>query len=201
MGLFGGSTSKSYSTTIQEDHRVIAEEAEILAGSGANVVVSYPQSVAVSPYAEVGDIVVQPYSPEVRQTVSELIETVQLVSTKTIPVLAETFGESIYEAFQFGERTAVIAAESSQRTAELAAEASQRAAELAAEAGEQAAEIAAEAGEWAAEKSAAASQQATEFLGEKLRETQLGQAAILPGIAKYLVLAAVIIVVAGKVWK
>jgi len=41
----------------------------------------------------------------------------------------------------------------------------------------------------------------TELLGEKLLETELGQAAILPGIAKYLVIAVIAIIVAGKVWK
>lgn len=146
MGLFGGSSSKSYSTTIMEDHRVIAEEAEILAGSGANVVVSYPQSVAVSPQAKVGDIVVQPYSPEVRQTVSELIESVNIVSEQTIPVLVETFGEAIARTSEAGMRV-------------------------------------------------------TDVLGEKLQETQLGQAAILPGMAKYLLIGVVVIVIAGKVWK
>ena len=146
MALFGGSSSKSYSTTIMQDQRVIAEEAEILAGAGANVVVAYPQSVAVSPQAKVGDIVVQPYSPEVRQTVSELIETVQLVSTKTIPVLSETFSGAIERTSEAGMR-------------------------------------------------------ATDILGEKLQETQLGQAAILPGVLKYILIAAVVIIVAGKVWK
>jgi len=146
MAIFGGSKSKSYSSTIMQDQRVIAEEAEIMAGAGADVVVSYPQSVAVGPEAEVGDIVVQPYSPEVRQTVSELIETVQLVSTETVPQLTETFGEAVERTSEAGMR-------------------------------------------------------ATDILGEKLRETQLGQAAILPGIAKYLVVAAVVIIIAGKVWK
>ena len=41
----------------------------------------------------------------------------------------------------------------------------------------------------------------TDILGEKLQETQLGQASILPGMAKYLLIAAVVIIVAGKVWK
>lgn len=172
MGLFGGSSSKSYSTTIQEDQRVIAEEAEILAGAGANVVVSYPQSVAVSPYAEVGDIVVQPYSPEVRQTVSELVETVQLVSKETIPTIVESFGEAM-------ARTAGMSIEALRQMSEVSVEASEAAGVRASEAG----------------------MRTTDILGEKLRETQLGQAAILPGIAKYLVLAGVVIIVAGKVWK
>jgi len=164
MGLFGGSSSKSYSTTIMEDHRVIAEEAEIMAGSGANVVVSYPQSVAVSPFAEVGDIVVQPYSPEVRQTVSELIETVQLVSHETIPILVETFGEAIEKQAEAGMR-------------------------------------ATEAGLVATQRATEAGMRVTELIGEKLQETQLGQASILPGMVKYLAIAAVVIIVAGKVWK
>lgn len=146
MGLFGGSSSKSYSTTIVEDHRVIAEEAEILAGAGSAVTISYPESVAIAPQANVGDIVIQPYSPGVQQTVSELIETVQLVSRETIPVLVATFGEAIALQSEAGIRV-------------------------------------------------------TELLGEKLQETQLGQAAILPGVAKYLLIAVAAILIAGKVWK
>lgn len=146
MGLFGGSSSKSYSTTIMEDHRVIAEEAEIMAGAGSAVTISYPESVAVAPQAVVGDIIIQPYSPGVQQTISELIETVQLVSRETIPVLVSTFGDAISLTSEAGMR-------------------------------------------------------ATDILGEKLQQTQLGQAAILPGMAKYLLIAVVAIVVGGKVWK
>lgn len=41
----------------------------------------------------------------------------------------------------------------------------------------------------------------TELIGEKLQETQLGQASILPGVAKYLLIAVVVIIIAGKVIK
>lgn len=124
MGLFGGSSSKSYSTTTMMDQRVIAEEAEILAGAGANVVVSLPQSVAISPQAKVGDIVIQPFSPEIKETVAQVVET-----------FAET------------------------------------------------------------------SKEVTEVLGEKLLTTQQGVASILPEMAKYVAIAVVVILVAGKVWK
>ncbi len=77
---------------------------------------------------------------------SELIETVQLVSRETIPVLVATFGEAIALQSEAGIRV-------------------------------------------------------TELLGEKLQETQLGQAAILPGVAKYLLIAVAAILIAGKVWK
>lgn len=50
-------------------------------------------------------------------------------------------------------------------------------------------------------KTAETSMRTTELIGEKLQETQLGQAAILPGIAKYLLIAVVAIIVAGKVLK
>lgn len=50
-------------------------------------------------------------------------------------------------------------------------------------------------------KTAETSMKVTEVLGEKLKETELGQAAILPGMAKYLLIAVVAIVVVGKVWK
>ncbi len=125
MGLFGGSSSKSYSTTLVQDQRVIAEEAEIMAGAGANVVVSMPQSIAISPQAQIsGDVILQPFSPEIRATVAQVVET-----------FAET------------------------------------------------------------------SKEVTEVLGQKLLVTQQGVASILPEMAKYIAIAVVAIVVAGKVWK
>lgn len=89
MALFGGSSSKSYSTTIQQDQRVIAEEAEILAGAGANVVVSLPQSVAVGPQAVVRDIIVQPFGPEVQQTIAKVVGTFAETSQEVTEVLGE----------------------------------------------------------------------------------------------------------------
>ena len=122
MGLFGGSSSKSYSTTIQEDNRVIAEEAEVMAG--ADAVVTMPGSVLVGTNANVGDILVQEYTPEVQRTVAQVID---------------TFSET--------------------------------------------------------------SKEVTEVLGEKLLTTQQGVASILPEMAKYIMVAVVVIVVARKVWK
>lgn len=89
MGLFGGSTSKSYSTTMQQDQRVIAEEAEIMVGSGANVAVSYPGSVIVERQAEVGDIVIQEYTPEVQKTVQKVVETFAETSQEVTEALGE----------------------------------------------------------------------------------------------------------------
>jgi len=90
MGLFGGSSSKSYSTTTMMDQRVIAEEAEILAGAGANVVVSMPQSIAISPQAQIGgDVILQPFSPEIRETVSQVVETFAETSKEVTEVLGQ----------------------------------------------------------------------------------------------------------------
>lgn len=50
-------------------------------------------------------------------------------------------------------------------------------------------------------KQAETSMATTQLIGEKLQETQLGQASILPGVAKYLLIAVVVIVIAGKVLK
>ena len=136
---------KSWSTTIMKDQRLVLEEAEIVAAP-ESVLTKGGVTIGPSAKASIGDITLSQYTPEVRQTVSELIETVQLVSKKTIPALAETFSEAI------------------QRTSE-------------------------------------AGMAATGILGTKLQETQLGQASILPGMLKYLAIAAVLIIVAGKVWK
>ena len=140
----------SWSQTIMKDQRLVLEEAQIVAAPESVLTVALPGSVAIAEGASVGDVLIKEYTPEVRQTVSELIETVQLVSQETIPVLVGTFGEAI--ALQ-------------------------------------------------AQTSKEVSMQTTEFLGQKLQETQLGQAAILPGVAKYMLIAVAVIVVAGKVLK
>ena len=138
----------SYSSTIMQDQRIVAEGAQAVVGPDASLAFTqaYPGSVAVGAGASVGDIVFEEYTPLVAGTVEKLIESVELVHTETIPTLVESFGEAMG------------------RTAET-------------------------------------SMKVTEVLGEKLQETQLGTASILPGVAKYLLIAAVVIVVAGKVWK
>ena len=122
MGLFGGSSSKSYSTSIMQDQRVIAEEAEVLAGAGA--VVGMPSSIIVGPQAAVGDILIQEYTPEMQTTIADVVG----MAAKT-------------------------------------------------------------------------SKEVTQVLGTKLLQTQQGVASILPQIAVYGLIAVIVIVVAGKVWK
>ena len=138
----------SYAQTIMKDQRLTLTEAQVVAAPESNLEFqqTYPGSLAVGRSASVGDIVFEQYTPLVAQTVRELIESVNLVSTQTIPVLADTFGDAIT------------------RQSEV-------------------------------------SMDVTKVLGQKLQETQLGQAAILPGIAKYLLVAVAVIIVAGKVWK
>ena len=50
-------------------------------------------------------------------------------------------------------------------------------------------------------QTAETSMKVTEVLGEKLQETQMGTASILPGVAKYLLIAVVVIIIARKVIK
>jgi len=122
MALFGGSSSKSYSTSIMQDQRVAAEEVETQVGAYADV--TMPGAIKIESHAKVGEILVQEYTPEVQETISEVVET-----------FAET------------------------------------------------------------------SERVTEALGTKLLQTQQGIASILPQIAVYGVIAVVVIVVAGKIWK
>jgi len=101
MGLFGGSSSSSFSETIQQDQRVIAEEAEVLAGAGAVVsmpgsivvgtkaVAALPGSVLVGTKAKVGDIVIQEYTPEVQRTIAQVVETFAETSQEVTEVLGE----------------------------------------------------------------------------------------------------------------
>ncbi|MBA7496757.1 hypothetical protein ES702_07366 [subsurface metagenome] len=119
---FGGSESKSYSTSIMQDQRVVAEEVETQVGAYADV--AMPGAIKISPHARVGDILIQEYTPEVQQTVEQVVET-----------FAKT------------------------------------------------------------------SEEVTEALGTKLLQTQQGIASILPQMAVYGVIAIVVIVVAGKIWK
>ncbi len=85
----GGSTSKStsWSQTIQQDQRVTVEDAELVAGAGA--VVTLPGSVAVASQANVGDIVIQQYTPEVQKTVAQIVETFAETSQEVTEVLGE----------------------------------------------------------------------------------------------------------------
>jgi len=162
--LFGGdeststkTTTQSWSETIQKDQRVTAEEAEIIAGAGAEIRVTQPGAFALEPGAKIGKLVVQEYTPEVQKTISKLIKSVDIVSQETIPTVLESFTTLTKGlAESFGQAIS----ETSER-----------------------------------------SEQVTELLGEKLQETQLGQAAILPGMAKYLLIAVVVIVLARKVLK
>ena len=134
----------SWSRTIMQDQRIAVEEAGVIAG--VESVLTMPSSVAIAEGAEVGDVTIQQYTPEVKETVFELIQSVRDISLETIPTLVRSFGQSMSE------------------TAET-------------------------------------SMKVTGLLGEKLQETQVGTASILPGVAKYLLIAAVVIIVAGKVWK
>jgi len=147
--LFGGdeststtTTTQSWSETIQKDQRVTAEEAEIVAGAGADITIAQPGAFALEPGAKIGKVVIQEYTPRVQETIGSVIESFTAVTKG----LAESFGKAISETSERGE-------------------------------------------------------QVTELLGEKLQETQLGQAAILPGMAKYLLIAVVVIVLARKVLK
>lgn len=157
---------KSWSTTIMQDQRIAVEEAGVIAG--VESVLAMPSSVAVGAGAEVGDVKIQQYTPEVQRTIGKLIESVDIVSQETIPTLFESFNivtSGLVESFgQVITQTAGTFGQSLSTVSE-------------------------------------ATGKASELLGEKLQETQLGQAAILPGIAKYLLIAAVVIIVAGKVWK
>lgn len=90
--LFGGgggstSTSTSWSQTIQQDQRVTAEDAELVAGAGA--VVSLPGSVAVASQANVGDIMIQPYTPEIQKSVAQIVETFAESTQEVTEVLGE----------------------------------------------------------------------------------------------------------------
>lgn len=90
-GSTATSTSTSWSQTIQQDQRITAEEAELVAGVGA--VVSLPSSVAVGSGANVGDIVFQPYTPEVQKSVAEIVEAFTETSQKATEVFAEASQE------------------------------------------------------------------------------------------------------------
>ena len=92
MGWFGGSTSKSYSTTIMQDQRVTAEEAEVVVGAGADV--SLPGSLQIGEQAVVGDVLIQEYTPAVQATVTQAIETFDETSQEVTEVLGEKLIET-----------------------------------------------------------------------------------------------------------
>ncbi len=92
MGLFGGSSSKSYSTTLMQDQRIVAEEAEVMIGAGAAV--SMPGSIQIGQQAEVGSILVQEYTPAIQATVAKVIETFAETSQEVTEVLGEKLIET-----------------------------------------------------------------------------------------------------------
>lgn len=160
----------SYSSTIMKDQRVVAEEAQVVAApeSVLTFTQAYPGSVAVAGTSSVGDILFQEYTPEVRKTMGDLIESVELVHTETIPTVVESFNLTAQGLFE-------SLSETTQGLTETFSE--------------------------AIGKTAETGRKVTEVLGEKLTETQQGVSSILPGMAAYLLIAVVAIVVVGKVWK
>jgi len=94
MGLFGGSSSKSYSTTLMQDQRVTAEEAEVVIGAGAQV--AMPGGFQIGPEARVGDVLIQEYTPAVQATVERAIGTF----AQTTQEVTEVLGEKLIETQQ-----------------------------------------------------------------------------------------------------
>jgi len=92
MALFGGSSSKSYSTTVMQDQRVTAEEAEVVIGAGAKV--AMPGGFQIGQEAQVGDVLIQEYTPAVQATVSKAIETFAETSQEVTEVLGEKLIET-----------------------------------------------------------------------------------------------------------
>lgn len=92
MAWFGGSSSKSYSTTVMQDQRVVAEEAEVVIGAGAKV--AMPGALQIGQEAQVGDILIQEYTPAVQATVSKAIETFAETSQEVTEVLGEKLIET-----------------------------------------------------------------------------------------------------------
>jgi len=92
MGWFGGSTSKSYSETIMQDQRVTAEEAEVVIGAGAKV--ALPGALQIGQSAQVGDIVIQEYTPAIQATVAQVVETFAETSQEVTEVLGEKLIET-----------------------------------------------------------------------------------------------------------
>lgn len=153
-----------------KDQRLTLDEAQIVSmpESSLTVTQAYPGSLAVGAGASVGDVVIQEYTPLVAGTIGKLIESIDVVSQKTIPTLFESFNLVTTGVVKsFGDLI--------RETSDIYGQ--------------------------AIGKQAETSMATTQLIGEKLQETQLGQAAILPGIAKYLLIAVVVIIVAGKVLK
>jgi len=94
MGLFGGSSSKSYSTTIMQDQRVVAEEAEVVIGAGADVALPGAFKLEVGQRGRVGDILIQEYTPAIQQTVAQVVETFAETSRGVTEVLGEKLIET-----------------------------------------------------------------------------------------------------------
>jgi len=92
MALFGGSSSKSYSTTLMQDMRVVAEEADVVVGAYADV--AMPGALQIGEKAQVGDILIQEYTPEIQKTIAQVVETFAETSQEVTEVLGEKLIET-----------------------------------------------------------------------------------------------------------
>jgi len=96
MALFGGSSSKSTSTTYQQDMRVAAEEAEVVVGAYADVAMPGALKLEIGQKAQVGDVLIQEYTPAVQATVERAIGTF----AETTQEVTEVLGEKLIETQQ-----------------------------------------------------------------------------------------------------
>jgi len=80
---------KSWSQTIMKDQRLTLDEARIVAAPESVLTVTEPGSVMIGEQASVGDILIQEYTPEIQQTVAQVVETFAETSQEVTEALGE----------------------------------------------------------------------------------------------------------------
>jgi len=94
MALFGGSSSKSTSKTYMTDSRVTAEEVGVQVGASADVAMPGAFKMELGSRAQVGDIIIQEYTPAVQASVEKVVETFAETSQEVTEVLGEKLIET-----------------------------------------------------------------------------------------------------------
>jgi len=81
----------SYSQTIMKDQRLQLDQARIVAAPESILTVTEPGSVMVGAEAQVGDILIQEYTPEIQKTIAQVVGTF----AETSQEVTETLGQKL----------------------------------------------------------------------------------------------------------
>jgi hypothetical protein len=159
----------SFAYSEQKDQRVVAEQAELVVSPESQYVSPRSVGVVADAWSKVSlsDVTFNEFPESLQKSVAGLVDVVSETSRITQTETFPLLVDSYNQALEEMQYQSQRALESQQ-----------------------------ELGQTAIQGYIETSKEVTEHLGQKLQETQLGQAAILPGVAKYIAIAVVVLLVA-----